>query len=125
MRAARAPATLREQRTSRKVAMTARTLELQAFRFEPSRCFMEECDRATFAQIPLEPVCDSHRPVTASADGDGVCRVGVAPLWRLGKKMLGLDLPLRFRNGLPFHEGVPWRATEAGLEGMAAALALR
>jgi NADH dehydrogenase FAD-containing subunit len=97
-----------------------------AFRFEPvSMCVMEEFDKATFAQVPLELTGDPDRPVAVSADADGAYRVGVSPLWRLGKKMLGLYLPLRFRNGLPFHEGVPWRAMEVGLKGMSTALARR
>jgi NADH dehydrogenase FAD-containing subunit len=97
-----------------------------AFRFEPvSMCVMEEFDKATFAQVPLELTGDPEHPVTVSADADGAYRVGVSPLWRLGKKMLGLYLPLRFRNGLPFHEGAPWRAMEVGLKGMSTALARR
>ena len=35
----------------------------------------------------------------------GDYRVGVSPLWRLGKKTLGVYLPLRFRRGRPFHAG--------------------
>jgi NADH dehydrogenase FAD-containing subunit len=97
-----------------------------AFAFDPvSMCVMEEYDTATFAQVPLLVTGDPERPVAVRPDANGSYRVGVSPLWRLGKKMLGLYLPLRFRNGLPFHEGAPWRAMEAGLRGMSAALARR
>lgn len=94
--------------------------------FDPvSMCVMEEFDTATFAQVPLRVTGDPTRPVEVRPDADGAYKVGVSPLWRLGKKMLGLYLPLRFRNGLPFHEGAPWTAMEVGLKGMAAALARR
>jgi sulfide:quinone oxidoreductase len=49
--------------------------------------------------------------------------VGTSRVWRLGKKMLGLYLPLRFRAGKPFHAGAPWKAMEAGLSAMSATLA--
>lgn len=88
-------------------------------------CVMEELDTATFAQVPLVVTGDPERPVAVRPDANGAYRVGVSPLWRLGKKMLGLYLPLRFRSGLPFHEGAPWRAMEVGLRGMSAALARR
>jgi hypothetical protein len=51
--------------------------------------------------------------------------VGVSPAWRLGKKLLGLYLPFRFRAGLPFHAGAPWRAMDVGLKGMSTVLARR
>jgi sulfide:quinone oxidoreductase len=47
----------------------------------------------------------------------------VSPLWRLGKKALGLYLPLRFRRGQPFHAGTAWQAMDLGLKGMARVLA--
>ena len=97
-----------------------------AFAFDPvSMCVMEELDTATFAQVPLVVTGDPERPVAVRPGANGAYRVGVSPLWRLGKKMLGLYLPLRFRSGLPFHEGAPWRAMETGLRGMSAALARR
>jgi sulfide:quinone oxidoreductase len=55
----------------------------------------------------------------------GAYRVGVSPVWRLGKKMLGLYLPFRFRAGRPFHAGAPWKAMEAGLKAMSTTLARR
>jgi sulfide:quinone oxidoreductase len=94
--------------------------------FDPvSMCVMEEFDRATFAQVPLELTGDPDRPVTVRADANGSYRVGVSPVWRLGKKMLGIYLPLRFRNGLPFHEGAGWKAMDIGLRGMSSVLARR
>ena len=90
-----------------------------------SMCVMEEFDRATFAQVPLRVTGDPDRPVEVRPDANGAYKVGVSPLWRLGKKMLGVYLPLRFGNGLPFHDGAPWTAMELGLKGMAGALARR
>ena len=92
--------------------------------FEPiSMCVMEEFDTATFAQVPLELTGDPTHPVAVRANANGTYKVGVSPLWRLGKKMLGLYLPFRFKAGQPFHAGAPWRAMEIGLRGMSAALA--
>ncbi len=94
--------------------------------FDPvSMCVMEQFDTATFAQVPLTLTGDPLQPVAVRPDADGGYRVGVSPLWRLGKKLLGLYLPFRFRAGLPFHAGAPWRAMELGLRGMSAVLARR
>jgi sulfide:quinone oxidoreductase len=96
------------------------------FGFDPvSMCVMEELDKATFAQVPLRVTGDPDRPVEVRPDADGGYRVGVSPLWRVGKKLLGLYLPFRFRRGLPFHAGVPWQAMELGLKGMSTTLARR
>jgi sulfide:quinone oxidoreductase len=94
--------------------------------FDPvSMCVMEEFDKATFAQVPLYVTGDAERPVAVRPDADGSYRVGVSPAWRLGKKLLGLYLPMRFKAGLPFHAGLPWQAMNLGLKGMSAALARR
>jgi sulfide:quinone oxidoreductase len=94
--------------------------------FDPvSMCVMEEFDKATFAQVPLEVTGDPLRPVVVRPDANGAYKVGVSPLWRIGKKMLGVYLPFRFRAGQPFHSGAPWRAMDLGLKGMSAALARR
>ena len=94
--------------------------------FDPvSMCVMEEFDTATFAQVPLELTDDPAQPVAVRADANGAYKVGVSPLWRLGKKMLGIYLPFRFKAGQPFHAGPPWRAMELGLKGMSSALARR
>ena len=97
-----------------------------AEQFDPvSMCVMEEFDKATFAQVPLELTGDPQQPVAVRPDANGTYRVGVSPLWRVGKKMLGIYLPVRFKAGKPFHAGAPWRAMEVGLKGMSAALARR
>jgi NADH dehydrogenase FAD-containing subunit len=97
-----------------------------AFAFDPvSMCVMEELDTATFAQVPLRVTGDPACPVEVRPDADGAYRVGVSPLWRLGKKALGVYLPLRFRAGRPFHAGAPWKAMELGLKGMSTTLARR
>jgi sulfide:quinone oxidoreductase len=94
--------------------------------FDPvSMCVMEEFDKATFAQVPLEVTGDPLRPVVVRPDANGAYKVGVSQLWRIGKKMLGVYLPFRFRAGQPFHSGAPWRAMDLGLKGMSAALARR
>jgi sulfide:quinone oxidoreductase len=94
--------------------------------FDPvSMCVMEEFDTATFAQVPLDLTGDPARPVAVRADADGAYKVGVSPAWRLGKRLLGLYLPFRFRAGRPFHAGVPWKAMELGLKGMSTTLARR
>lgn len=64
-----------------------------------------------------------NNSVAVRAGAGGSYRVGVSPLWRLGKKTLALYLPLRFRPGRPFHSGAPWQALDAGLKGMASLLA--
>jgi sulfide:quinone oxidoreductase len=92
--------------------------------FDPvSMCVMEMFDKATYAQVPLHLTGNSADPVAVRPDADGAYRVGVSPLWRLGKKTLGLYLPLRFRRGQPFHAGKAWQAMEIGLKAMSKALA--
>jgi sulfide:quinone oxidoreductase len=92
--------------------------------FDPvSMCVMEMLDKATFAQVPLEVTGDPARPVRVRPDADGDYKVGVSPLWRLGKKMLGFYLPMRFGAGEPFHAGAGWKAMDVGLKGMAGMLA--
>lgn len=92
--------------------------------FDPvSMCVMEQFDKATFAQVPLALTGDSSRPVTVRPDADGAYRVGSSPAWRVGKKLLGLYLPWRFRDGQPFHAGAPWQGMQLGLKAMSAVLA--
>lgn len=94
------------------------------FSFEPtSMCVMEEFDRATFAQVPLELTGDPAQPIRVKEDARGDYLVGVSPLWRLGKKMLGIYLPWRFASGEPFHAGLPWQTMEVGLKVMSRLLA--
>lgn len=92
--------------------------------FDPvSMCVMEMYDKATFAQVPLQLTGDAADPVAVRPDANGAYKVGVSPLWRLGKKALGVYLPLRFRTGDPFHAGAGWKAMDVGLKAMSRTLA--
>ncbi len=96
--------------------------EPQTF-FDPvSMCVMEQFDKATFAQVPLRLTGDPARPIEVRPDADGAYRVGSSVAWRAGKKMLGMSVSWRFRNGQPFHGGAFWHAMETGLGAMAAVL---
>jgi NADH dehydrogenase FAD-containing subunit len=88
-----------------------------------SMCIMEMFDKATFAQVPLEVTGDPARPVTVRPDANGDYKVGTGVTWRLGKKMLGTTVPMRFHAGEPFHAGLAWQMMEVGLKGMSAVLA--
>jgi sulfide:quinone oxidoreductase len=92
--------------------------------FDPvSMCIMEQFDKATFAQVPLQLTGDPSRPVTVRPDANGDYKVGSGVVWRLGKKMLGATVPMRFSAGEPFHAGMGWQMMETGLKGMSAVLA--
>lgn len=92
--------------------------------FDPvSMCIMEMLDKATFAQVPLRLTGDPARPVEVRPDADGDYKVGVSPIWRLGKKMLGAVVPMRFHAGEPFHAGTAWQLMDVGLKGMKGILA--
>jgi sulfide:quinone oxidoreductase len=92
--------------------------------FDPvSMCIMEMFDKATFAQVPLEVTGDPARPVTVRPDADGDYKVGTGATWRLGKKLLGTAVPMRFHAGEPFHAGLAWQMMDVGLQGMSAMLA--
>lgn len=92
--------------------------------FDPvSRCIMEMLDTATFAQVPLEVTGDPAQPVRVRPGAEGDYRVGVSPVWRLGKKVLGRSVPMRFSAGDPFHAGAGWQVMDAGLRGMKGVLA--
>jgi NADH dehydrogenase FAD-containing subunit len=92
--------------------------------FDPtSMCVMEQFDKATFAQVPLRLTGDPALPVEVRPDSLSSYRVGSSPAWRLGKRLLGLYLPWRFRAGRPFHAGLPWRGMEAGLAVMSRLMA--
>lgn len=62
---------------------------------------------------------DSPRS-TCRADAGGDYRVGTSPLWRLGKKVLGFSVPMRFHASEPFHAGMAWQMMDVGLRRMAA-----
>jgi NADH dehydrogenase FAD-containing subunit len=92
--------------------------------FDPvSMCIMEMFDKATFAQVPLQLTGDPDRPVEVRPDANGAYKVGVSPIWRLGKKMLGAVVPMRFHAGEPFHAGAGWQLMDIGLRGMKGVLA--
>ncbi len=91
--------------------------------FDPvSMCVMEMFDKAIFAQVPLEVTGDPQMPVRVRPGADGAYKVGVSPVWRLGKKMLGFSVPMRFHAGEPFHAGMAWQMMDVGLKGMAGVL---
>jgi hypothetical protein len=61
--------------------------------------------------VPLELTGDPQQPVAVRANANGTYRVGVSPLWRIGKKMLGIYLPFRFKaesRSSPAHPGAGW-----------------
>ncbi|MEZ5101345.1 MAG: NAD(P)/FAD-dependent oxidoreductase [Thermoleophilia bacterium] len=92
--------------------------------FDPvSMCIMEMLDKATFAQVPLRLTGDPARPVEVRPGADDLYKVGVSPVWRLGKKMLGAVVPMRFHAGEPFHAGTAWQLMDIGLKGMKGVLA--
>jgi sulfide:quinone oxidoreductase len=92
--------------------------------FDPvSMCVMEMFDKATFAQVPLRLTGDPAHPVEVRPDADGAYKVGTSPLWRLGKKVLGFSVPMRFSAGEPFHAGMAWQLMDVGLKGMGGVLA--
>ena len=92
--------------------------------FDPvSMCVMEQFDKATFAKVPLRLTGDPARPIEVRPDANGAYRVGSSVAWRAGKRMLGMSVPWRFRNGKPFHGGAFWRGMELGLDAMQRTLA--
>ncbi len=92
--------------------------------FEPmSLCVMEEMNRATFASVPLTYTDDPLKPVAVDETEESAYRVGVSPIWRLGKKVLGIYVPWRFGSGEPFHAGFAWDAMDLGLKVMSKFLA--
>lgn len=93
-------------------------------KFEPvSMCVMEELNKATFAQVPLKYTGDPSKPITVDVEDTDHYKVGVSPLWRGGKKILGFYLPWRFGSGEPFHAGFAWDAMDLGLKVMSKVLA--
>ena len=96
----------------------------EALEFEPtSMCVMEQFDKATFAQVPLRLTGDPKRPVEIRSEDEAMYKVGSNSMWRVGKKLLGIYLPWRFKAGEPFHAGAPWKGMEVGLKVMSRVMA--
>lgn len=92
--------------------------------FDPvSMCVMEMFDKATYAQVPLELTGDPAHPVRVRPDAGDDYKVGTSQAWRLGKKVLGFSVPMRFGAGEPFHAGAGWKMMDVGLKGMSGVLA--
>jgi NADH dehydrogenase FAD-containing subunit len=92
--------------------------------FDPvSMCIMEMFDKATFAQVPLSLTGEPDHPVAVRKGAEDAYKVGTGTVWRVGKKMLGATVPMRFHAGEPFHAGLGWQTMEVGLKGMSALLA--
>lgn len=88
-----------------------------------SMCIMEMLDKATFAQVPVEVTGDPDSPVRVRPGADDDYKVGTSPIWRVGKKMLGFSVPMRFHAGEPFHAGTAWQAMDVGIKAMSGMLA--
>jgi sulfide:quinone oxidoreductase len=88
-----------------------------------SMCVMEQFDKAVFAQVPLKYTGDPQRPVTVDVADTDHYKVGVSPLWRVGKSALGFYLPWRFGSGKPFHAGFAWNVMDLGLKTMSHVMA--
>lgn len=94
------------------------------FGFDPvSMCIMEEFDKATFAQVPLRLTGRADRPIEVRPGAEEMYKVGISPVWRMGKMLLRIYLTWRFKAGNPFHAGLPWKGMEAGLKLMSGLLA--
>ncbi len=88
--------------------------------FDPvSMCVMEQFDKATFAQVPLRLTGNPADPIEVRPGAEDQYEVGSSKVWRMGKKMLGLSVPWRFRRGQPFHGGAFWSVMDTGLKAMA------
>jgi NADH dehydrogenase FAD-containing subunit len=88
-----------------------------------SMCVMEQFDKAVFAQVPLRYTGDERKPVEVDVADAEHYKVGVSPLWRVGKSVLGFYLPWRFGSGKPFHAGFAWNMMDLGLKAMSHTMA--
>jgi NADH dehydrogenase FAD-containing subunit len=88
-----------------------------------SMSVIDMLDGAAFAQLPLEVTGDPDHPVRLRAGGEADYKVGVSPLWRMGKRMFASYLLMRFTAGEPFHAGAGWRLMDVGVRAMAGMLA--
>jgi sulfide:quinone oxidoreductase len=87
------------------------------------RSLIDMLDRAAFAQLPLELTGDPDHPVRPRSGAEAEYKVGVSPLWRMGKRMLASYLLMRFAAGEPFHAGAGWRLMSVAMRAMAGMLA--
>lgn len=87
--------------------------------FEPVSLYvMEQFDQAAFVQAPFKVgEGNGEKPASVEVDPEAAqqYQIGVSPLWRVGKQVMGIYLPWRFGNGEPFHAGFAWQAIHAGL----------
>ncbi len=88
-----------------------------------SMCVMEQFDKAVFAQVPLRYTGDVQEPIAVDVADEDHYKVGVSPLWRVGKSALGFYLPWRFGAGKPFHAGFAWNMMDLGLKAMSRVMA--
>lgn len=87
--------------------------------FDPvSMAVIDGLDEAIFAQAPLRLTGDPHEPTTVDAMRPELYRVGHGKTWRVGKKLLGAYLPMRFRAGEPFHAGAAWTMMDVGMKAL-------
>ena len=80
-------------------------------------------DHAAFARLPLELTGDSDHPVRLRSGANSDYKVGVSPLWRMGKRTFASYLLMRFAAGEPFRAGAGWRLLDVGVDAMAGMLA--
>jgi sulfide:quinone oxidoreductase len=85
--------------------------------FHPVNLYvMEQFNKAAFVQAPLKYTASGSGQVEVDPEAAHEYQVGVSPLWRVGKKVMGVYLPWRFGHGEPFHAGLAWNAINAGLK---------
>jgi len=84
--------------------------------FEPiSMYVMEQLNKATFAQTRFN-YAGQPLPLEGDAEDSENYKIGVSPMWRVGKKIMGTYLPWRFGHGEPFHTGIAWETLDLGLK---------
>jgi sulfide:quinone oxidoreductase len=92
--------------------------------FDPvSVNLVDMLDRAAFARLPLELTGNPEHPVRLRDGGESDYKVGVSPMWRMGKRTFASYLLMRFAAGEPFRAGAGWRLMDVGVDAMAGMLA--
>ncbi|MFO0747836.1 MAG: FAD-dependent oxidoreductase [Myxococcota bacterium] len=79
---------------------------------------IDELDTATFAQAPLRITGDPLRPTEVDPARPELYKVGRGKSWRMGKKLLSVYLPMRFKAGEPFHAGAAWTMMDVGMKAL-------